>query len=109
MTVALVLTRVIQREKSELHPLVVIFGVLTGGQIAEITRSFLSVAVLASLRIVYRQLQRSPWIPGSNSTSPTQIVQVDNFQGEGYGRFASCQATRSGAIETSLPEKSSRT
>ena len=45
---------------TQLHPLIVIFGVLTGGQIAGITGSFLSVPVLATLRIVYRQLQKKP-------------------------------------------------
>ena len=43
---------------TELHPLVVIFGVLTGGQIAGITGCFLSVPVLATLRIIYRQLKK---------------------------------------------------
>jgi predicted PurR-regulated permease PerM len=42
----------------ELHPLLIIFGVLAGGQIAGIAGSFLSVPVLATLRIVYRQLQK---------------------------------------------------
>jgi predicted PurR-regulated permease PerM len=45
---------------TELHPLVVIFGVLAGGHIAGIPGSFLSVPVLATLRIVYRQLQKKP-------------------------------------------------
>jgi predicted PurR-regulated permease PerM len=40
----------------KLHPLLVIFGVLAGGSIAGIAGSFLSVPVLATLRIVYRQL-----------------------------------------------------
>jgi predicted PurR-regulated permease PerM len=48
---------------TELHPLVVIFGVLTAGQIAGITGCFLSVPVLATLRIVYRQLQKKPMDP----------------------------------------------
>lgn len=52
---------------TELHPLVVIFGVLTGAQIAGITGSFLSVPVLATLRIVYRQLQKKPLDPGLRS------------------------------------------
>ena len=43
---------------AKLHPLVVIFGILAGGQIAGITGSFLSVPVLATLRIVYRQLKK---------------------------------------------------
>jgi predicted PurR-regulated permease PerM len=45
----------------KLHPLLVIFGVLAGGSIAGVAGSFLSVPVLATLRIVYRQLLvRSP-------------------------------------------------
>ncbi|MGA2001641.1 MAG: hypothetical protein ABSG52_16790 [Terriglobales bacterium] len=42
------------------RPLVIIFGVLAGGYIAGIAGSFLSVPVLATLRIVYRQLQKRP-------------------------------------------------
>jgi predicted PurR-regulated permease PerM len=42
----------------KLHPLVVIFGVLAGGGIAGIPGIFLSVPVLATLHIVYRQLQK---------------------------------------------------
>ena len=40
----------------KLHPLLIIFGVLAGASIAGIGGSFLSVPVLATLRIVYRQL-----------------------------------------------------
>ena len=40
----------------KLHPLLVIFGVLAGGSIAGVAGSFLSVPILATLRIVYRQL-----------------------------------------------------
>jgi predicted PurR-regulated permease PerM len=40
----------------KLHPLLIIFGVLAGGSIAGVAGSFLSVPVLATLRIVYRQL-----------------------------------------------------
>ena len=39
----------------KLHPLLVIFGILAGGSIAGIAGCFLSVPVLAALRIVYRQ------------------------------------------------------
>jgi predicted PurR-regulated permease PerM len=39
-----------------LHPLLVIFGVLAGSQIAGIPGAFLSVPVLATLRIIYRQV-----------------------------------------------------
>jgi predicted PurR-regulated permease PerM len=44
---------------TELHPLLVIFGVLAGGQVAGIAGAFLSVPVLATLRILYRQLYKS--------------------------------------------------
>nr|AGU01666.1 hypothetical protein [uncultured bacterium] len=47
----------------ELHPLLIIFGVMAGGQIAGIAGSFLSVLILATLRIVYRQLRFRP-LPG---------------------------------------------
>ncbi len=40
----------------KLHPLLVIFGVLAGGSLAGVAGSFLSVPMLATLRIVYRQL-----------------------------------------------------
>ena len=40
----------------KLHPLLVMFGVLAGASIAGVAGSFLSVPVLATLRIVYRQL-----------------------------------------------------
>jgi predicted PurR-regulated permease PerM len=43
---------------AKLQPVVVIFGVLAGGQIAGIPGIFLSVPVLAILRIVYRQLKK---------------------------------------------------
>jgi predicted PurR-regulated permease PerM len=51
----------------ELHPLLVIFGVLAGGYIAGIAGSFLSVPVLATLRIVYRQAQQRPLESGLHS------------------------------------------
>jgi predicted PurR-regulated permease PerM len=47
----------------ELHPLLIIFAVMAGGQIAGVAGSFLGVLVLASIRIIYRQLR--PHIGGS--------------------------------------------
>jgi predicted PurR-regulated permease PerM len=47
-------------EGMELHPLVVIFGVLAGGSVAGVAGSFLSVPVLATLRIIFRQLHNNP-------------------------------------------------
>jgi len=43
----------------ELHPLWVIFGVFAGGEIAGIPGTFLSVPVLAMLRVFYRRLQKA--------------------------------------------------
>jgi len=43
---------------AKLQPVMVIFGILAGGQIAGIPGIFLSVPVLAILRIVYRQLKK---------------------------------------------------
>jgi predicted PurR-regulated permease PerM len=42
----------------ELHPLLVLFGVLAGEQIAGVPGIFLSVPVIATLRVVYVRVQR---------------------------------------------------
>lgn len=42
----------------QLHPLFVIFGVLAGGHLGGIAGIFLSVPILAALRIVHRQLRK---------------------------------------------------
>ena len=39
----------------ELHPLAAIFGVLAGGEIAGVLGVYLSIPVMASLRIVWRR------------------------------------------------------
>jgi predicted PurR-regulated permease PerM len=44
-------------EKMELHPLAAIFGVLAGGEIAGVLGVYLSIPVMASLRIVWRRWQ----------------------------------------------------
>lgn len=43
----------------ELHPLWVIFGVFAGGEIAGVPGTFLSVPVLAMLRVLYRRIQKA--------------------------------------------------
>jgi predicted PurR-regulated permease PerM len=53
-----VLSPMLMSSGMKLHPLLIIFGVLAGGQIAGIPGSFLSVPVLATLRIIYRQLRK---------------------------------------------------
>src|SRR5258707_4977250 len=42
----------------ELHPLLVIFGVFAGEQIAGIPGAFLSVPVMAVLRMIYARVER---------------------------------------------------
>src|SRR5262249_33850792 len=42
----------------ELHPLLVLFGVFAGAEVAGVAGTFLSVPVLALVRIVYRRIQR---------------------------------------------------
>jgi len=39
----------------ELHPLTAIFGVMAGGEVAGILGIYLSIPVMASLRIVFRR------------------------------------------------------
>ena len=41
----------------ELHPALVIFGVLAGGELAGVAGMFLSVPVIAGLRVVWRRLR----------------------------------------------------
>jgi predicted PurR-regulated permease PerM len=43
----------------ELHPLIVLFGVFAGAEIAGIPGTFLSVPVLALVRIVYLRIGRA--------------------------------------------------
>jgi predicted PurR-regulated permease PerM len=45
----------IMGESMELHPLAAIFGVMAGGEVAGILGIFLSIPVMASLRIVFRR------------------------------------------------------
>jgi predicted PurR-regulated permease PerM len=45
----------IMGEKMELHPLAAIFGVLAGGEIGGVLGVYLSIPVMASLRIVFRR------------------------------------------------------
>jgi predicted PurR-regulated permease PerM len=42
----------------ELHPLLILFGVFAGGELAGIAGSFLSVPVLALIRILYLRMRR---------------------------------------------------
>lgn len=48
----------IMSKQVKLHPLLVILGVLAGGEIAGVAGAFLSVPVMAALRVVYMHLMR---------------------------------------------------
>jgi predicted PurR-regulated permease PerM len=53
-----ILSPLLMSKSAKLKPAMVIFGILAGGQIAGIPGIFLSVPVLAILRIIYRQLKK---------------------------------------------------
>ncbi len=53
----------------ELHPLLVIFGALAGEELAGIPGMFLSVPVLALLRVLYIRVRKAQAIPASPSAS----------------------------------------
>jgi predicted PurR-regulated permease PerM len=53
-----VLSPLLMRAGVELHPLLVLFGVFAGSELAGIPGAFLSVPVLALIRIVYRRIRQ---------------------------------------------------
>ena len=54
-----VLSPRLMSEGMELHPLLVMFGVFAGGELGGVAGTFLSVPVLALVRILYRRLERA--------------------------------------------------
>ncbi len=56
----------------ELHPLLVIFGVLAGEELAGIPGMFLSVPVLATLRVVYVRIRKAPLL-----ARPAKLTEVE--------------------------------
>jgi predicted PurR-regulated permease PerM len=54
-----VLTPHLMSRGLELHPLGVIFGVFAGAEVAGVPGAFLSVPVLALVRVFYRRLQKA--------------------------------------------------
>lgn len=53
-----VLAPLLMRAGTELHPLLVLFGVFAGTELAGVAGAFLSVPVLAMIRIVYRRVRQ---------------------------------------------------
>jgi len=58
----------------ELHPALVIFGVIAGGEIAGVAGMFLSVPVIAALRVVWRRLHGFRPAPAVVRTAVSQEV-----------------------------------
>lgn len=50
----------------DIHPALVIFGVLAGGEIAGVAGMFLSVPLIAAIRIVWRHLQEADDMPADD-------------------------------------------
>jgi predicted PurR-regulated permease PerM len=59
----------------ELHPLLVIFGVFAGEQIAGVPGAFLSVPVMAVLRMLYQRLERVRFRKEIVSEEPLQVAK----------------------------------
>lgn len=54
-----ILSPILMKQGTELHPLMVLFGVFAGAEIAGIAGAFLSVPVLALVRVMYERLRKS--------------------------------------------------
>jgi predicted PurR-regulated permease PerM len=61
----------------ELHPLLVIFGVFAGEEIGGVRGVFLSVPVLALLRLLYFRLRKGKIVPAQRKIIPTQRVTLE--------------------------------
>ena len=53
-----VLSPVLMRAGMELHPLMVLFGVFAGAEVAGVAGAFLSVPLLALVRVMYRHIRK---------------------------------------------------
>jgi predicted PurR-regulated permease PerM len=69
----------LMRRGLQLHPLAVIFGVLVGGEVAGVVGLFLSVPVMASLRIIWKawRLQQE-----AKSAAPNPEVLKSNLEAQ---------------------------
>lgn len=68
----------IMGQKVELHPLAVLFGVLVGAEMAGVLGVYLSVPVLASLRVIWRRVQSYERAIAAPEAAPenTQIIPI---------------------------------
>ncbi|MGA2594500.1 MAG: AI-2E family transporter [Bryobacteraceae bacterium] len=68
-----VLSPQLMRAGVQLHPLFVLFGVFAGAEIAGIPGAFLSVPVLALIRIIYRRIRKAR-TPRLTAIEPSQTL-----------------------------------
>ena len=59
----------LMKEGLELHPLLVLFGVLAGDQIAGVAGMFFSVPIIAILKVTYSNLKKGPQRPQLSTVS----------------------------------------
>src|SRR5207253_1036884 len=87
-------------EKMELHPLAAIFGVLAGGEIAGVLGVYLSIPIMASLRIVgqrfIQMLEHHPWF------EVAWLAASERSEGRPYAQAARWR------MKTGLPERVAR-
>jgi predicted PurR-regulated permease PerM len=69
-----VLSPQLMRAGVQLHPLFVLFGVFAGAEIAGIPGAFLSVPVLALIRIIYRRIRKARTTPRLTAIEPAQTL-----------------------------------
>jgi predicted PurR-regulated permease PerM len=51
-----------------IHPLLIIFGVLAGGELGGIPGIFFSIPLMAALRLIFLRIWKEGSPPGSNAT-----------------------------------------
>jgi predicted PurR-regulated permease PerM len=66
--------------KLELHPLAVLFGVLAGGEIGGVIGVFLSIPIMAAIRIFWRgfQLYRAQSDLHAVPSGGSELIQVED-------------------------------
>jgi predicted PurR-regulated permease PerM len=67
-----VLSPLLMRAGTEVHPLLVLFGVFAGTEIAGVPGAFLSVPALALIRIVYRRVRQQRLASGLLHPPPAE-------------------------------------
>lgn len=67
-----VLSPLLMRAGMKLHPLLVLFGVFAGTELAGVPGAFLSVPALALVRVVYRRIQQLRLVTGPLREAPVE-------------------------------------